>query len=475
LEKMKSQESELKKQLESAEERKGALIDIEAQRALVVEAQKEVEVLREEKEAALAALSDAHAVHDKRAAILEAEIDSLNKDVDVHREQMELAQTMLEEKETLASELRTQLEEAMNDEAIQSLKFEKQLASMSRDVNKVTIELEERNNYIAILENKLETARKEFLECRTEIEATAIVEESSVDAGDDDGTVQSSSTVPLTAVKSKDFKDHLIKLAEKDSQIDCLEREIRTSKLRVEQLGFELDEKDKHADYLNTELEQKNAKIVEVEAQLDEKNKSLESLRKQLNDEKEAFIAMCEKLTKLQNDLSIAVDSAEAAEDAHQHATTEMQAAKAARLEAVQEMETLKNLVEQLENRSASAVAEVEILKSETEKERKSSMQAAATLAATNAARQVEMEMTIEKLQKEVRDLIFINLLACVRTLSRCVCFTFDLLSTQIDSQRHEIDAVSFRDKCAACSFGKMIYSPVCILCNNIESDPIRA
>ncbi len=422
--KMESHESELKKQIESAEDRNDALTDIEALRVLVAEAQKEVEVLREEKEAALAALSDAHTLHDRRAAILEAEINSLNKDVDVHREQMELAQTMLEEKETLASELRTQLEDAMKDEVIQVLKLEKQLASMNRDVNKVTIELVERNNYIAILENKLETARKEFLEHRTEIETTAIVVERSVGVGDDDVTVQSSSTVPLTAVKSKDVKDHLIMLAEKDSQIDCLEREIRTSKLKVEQLSFELDEKDAHADYLTTELERRKAKMGEVEAQLDEKNKSLESLRMQLNYENEAFNAMCEKLTKLENDLSIAVDSAEAAEDAHQHATSEMEAAKAARQEAIQVMEKLKILVEQLENRSASAVAEVEILKSENEKERNSSMQAAATLAATNAARQVEMEMTIEKLQKEVRDLFF-HSFACVCSDTDWMCVLY--------------------------------------------------
>ena len=396
-----SQESELKKQIETAQENKNALADIGEQRALLVEVQKEVEVLREEKEAALVALADAHAVHDGKVAILEAEIDSLNKDVDVHREQMELAQTMLEEKETLASELRNQLEEMMKDEAMQVLELEEQIAARSRDMNKVTIQLEERNNYIDTLENKLEAARKEFMDYRTQIETAQSVEEGSVDAGDD-GTVQSSSSVPLTTIKSKDIKDHLVKLAEKDTQIDRLEREIRTSKLQVEQLGNEVNEKDKHIDILNSELERRKAKVEEMEAQLDERNKYLESLQKQLNNEKEAFDAMCEKLTRLQNDLTIAVESAEAAEDAHQHATSEMQAAKAARQEAENELEKQNHLVEELKSRNASAVAEIEIFKSEADKERKSSMQAAATLAATNAARQVEMEMAIEKLQKEV-------------------------------------------------------------------------
>jgi len=387
------QESELKKELESAKESEDARAKIEEQRALLAEVQNEVEMLREEKEAALIALSDAHATHDGRIAILEAEIDSLNKDVDVHREQMELAQSMLEEKETLAAELRDQLEIAMKEEATHLEELEEQLASRSRDVNKITIELDERNNYIEILENKLEMARKEFIDYQTEIETRAIAEEGSVAAGDD-GTVHSTSTVP--------HKDHLVKLTEKDTQIDHLEREIRASNLQVEQLGFELDEKDKHADHLSTELERRKAKVEEIEAKLNEKDKTVESLHKQINNEKEAFNAICEKLTKLQVDLSIAVESAEAAEEAHQQAKSEMQAAEAARQDALNELEKLKSLVEELDHKREAAVAEVELLKSEADKERKSSIQAAATLAATNAARQVEMEMTIEKLEKEV-------------------------------------------------------------------------
>lgn len=370
------QESELKKELESAKVSKDALAEIEVQRAQVTEVQKEVKVLREEKEAALVALAEARATYDGKVTILEAEIDSLNKDVDVHREQMELAQIMLDEKESLALELRRQLDDVLREEAMQAL-------ARNRDLNKkVTTDLQKRNGFVEIPENKSETANEECIV--------------------DDGTVKSISTVPLTSVKSKDVRDQAM-LAEKEFELDCLERELRTSKLQVEQLLKELDVKKKHADHLSKELERCKATVDELETQLDEKNKCLESLQNQLKNEKSDYTALCEKLTKLQIDLSIAVESAEAAEDAHQHATCEMHAAKTARQEAVFELEKLKSLVNELEIRSASAITEAEIIKSDADKERKSSMQAAAALAATNAARQVEMEMTIEKMQKEVR------------------------------------------------------------------------
>ena len=63
-------------------------------------------------------------------------------------------------------------------------------------------------------------------------------------------------------------------------------------------------------------------------------------------------------------------------------------------------------------------VTEVETLKFEADKEKKSSAHAAATLAATNAARQAEMEMKIEKLEKETefkkREIDAVSYFGCI-------------------------------------------------------------
>jgi hypothetical protein len=58
--------------------------------------------------------------------------------------------------------------------------------------------------------------------------------------------------------------------------------------------------------------------------------------------------------------------------------------------------------IKSLQRDNKSAVAEVQKIKTNAEKEKKSSMHAAATLAATNVAQQAEMEMSIEKMQKEM-------------------------------------------------------------------------
>merc|ERR1712194_916911 len=51
---------------------------------------------------------------------------------------------------------------------------------------------------------------------------------------------------------------------------------------------------------------------------------------------------------------------------------------------------------------NAAAVNEVKALKEGSDKDRKSNMQAATSLATTNAARQAEMEMKIERMEKEI-------------------------------------------------------------------------
>jgi DNA repair exonuclease SbcCD ATPase subunit len=75
---------------------------------------------------------------------------------------------------------------------------------------------------------------------------------------------------------------------------------------------------------------------------------------------------------------------------------------KKVRQNAINNLETLKSKIESLQKDNESAVAEVQKIKTNAKKEKKSSMHAAATLAATNAARQAEMEMSIKKMQKEM-------------------------------------------------------------------------
>ena len=70
------------------------------------------------------------------------------------------------------------------------------------------------------------------------------------------------------------------------------------------------------------------------------------------------------------------------------------------------DLENLKSEIESLRKNNEFAVAEVEKIKTDAEKEMKSSVHVAATLAATNAARQAEMEMKIESMQKEVSCLV---------------------------------------------------------------------
>ena len=72
------------------------------------------------------------------------------------------------------------------------------------------------------------------------------------------------------------------------------------------------------------------------------------------------------------------------------------------RQHAIDDLENLKSEIKSLRKENESALAEVDKIKTDAEREKKSSMHVAATLAATNTARQAELEMSIEKMQKEV-------------------------------------------------------------------------
>jgi len=428
---LESTETQLKLEMENATLSKEEEAHFEEQRARLGKLEGEVEMLREEKAAALDAINEAQAGYAKSISERESQIDTLNKDVEVHQEQMELAQTMLEEKEMLSSELRNQLEDAMKDEEMRVSELEESLAAKSREVNNVIIELEERNKDVDILEEKLEKARKEFMEHSAEADAAAVAaaeadglaarkvsvaaskesSETDIEKEDEEVVVESSSAIPSAGVVAvsvhvAELAKQNAKLAEKETQIERMERELGTSKRQLDATRIELDEKDKHAERIKLELErlknEKNTKIEELEGQLGEKSKNFTDLRKQLDEEKLSLNVVVDKLTKLQIDLESAVEATHLAEDARTHAEEEVAASQSAEQATHSKSEILKSQMKMLQMANEDVVGEVKKLKDGAEKEKKSSAQSAATLATTNAARQAEMEMRIAKMHKEI-------------------------------------------------------------------------
>lgn len=408
---LESQEVELKKQLARAKVMEKEIENFEKQKTMLTELEKEMEVLRGEKDDAIVEMNLAQKSYVEDIADRDAQIDTLNQDVDVHREQMELAQTMLVEKETIALELRYQLEEAMKDEELRVRELEEHLAAKSRDVSNIAAELDERNKYVQSLEEKLATTKREFTEYRVEMQAAAAAsaELETIDEndGEDDETVLSMASARTTyASANAEIRSQAAMLAEKESLIERLEREVGAGNRQVERLCVELEERDKHVKRLKAELERRKAKLDEVVAHVDERDKNIDSIKNELNNERLSLNVVLEKLRSLQIDLSDAKEEADAATEARKQAESNMLAAEIARQHAIDDLENLKSEIESLRKNNEFAVAEVEKIKTDAEKEMKSSVHVAATLAATNAARQAEMEMKIESMQKEVSCLV---------------------------------------------------------------------
>ncbi len=408
---LESQEVELKKQLARAKVMEKEIENFEKQKTMLTELEKEMEVLRGEKDDAIVEMNLAQKSYVEDIADRDAQIDTLNQDVDVHREQMELAQTMLVEKETIALELRYQLEEAMKDEELRVRELEEHLAAKSRDVSNIAAELDERNKYVQSLEEKLATTKREFTEYRVEMQAAAAAsaELETIDEndGEDDETVLSMASARTTyASANAEIRSQAAMLAEKESLIERLEREVGAGNRQVERLCVELEERDKHVKRLKAELERRKAKLDEVVAHVDERDKNIDSIKNELNNERLSLNVVLEKLRSLQIDLSDAKKEADTATEACKQAESNMLAAEIARQHAIDDLENLKSEIESLRKNNEFAVAEVEKIKTDAEKEMKSSVHVAATLAATNAARQAEMEMKIESMQKEVSCLV---------------------------------------------------------------------
>ena len=398
---LESREDELKSEIEaktlSAEE-EGHLAE---QKAKLEELEREVAKLREENEEAIQEADAAKRTHESAIMERETQIDTLNKDIQVHHEQMELAQSMLEEKENIASELHLQLVEAKEEMKAKILELEDDLAHKSREVANVNTELDERTKDVNDLEKKLEQVRKDFAEKQgqmmTEAAAVPTTEKESLHL---EGFADAKKPTSETS------QQHEALLAEKESQITRLDRELGTSKRHLDAMRVELEEKDKAVDRLKAKLDElknkKDARVKELEAQLDGKTETVESLRKDLEAEKQALDEMENRLTNVQADLTTALDASKDADEAREEAVAAAEQSKASEVSVQHQCDKLKAQIDLLQKAKEQVDAELEASKYEKEKDSKSSTQAAATLAATNAARQAEMEMKIEKMQKEI-------------------------------------------------------------------------
>ncbi len=389
---LESREEELKSEIEaktmSAEEE----LQLALQKAKLRELEEEAAKLREENKEALQVADATKVAHESAISDRETQIDTLKQDIKVHQEQMQLAQNMLEEKENIASELHLQLVEAKEETKAKILELKDNLAHKSRELANVNAELEDRTNDVNDLEKKLEQARKEFAEKQGSVSEAAALPKS------DDNTNERSPS------KTKEQHDSL--LAEKESQITRLNRELGTSKRHLDAMRVELEEKDKAVDRFKANLDElknkKDARVKELEAQLDGKAETVESLRKDLEAEKEALHEAEEKLKTVQSDLITALDATKDAEALRAESAAAAEESKKAEISAQRQCEKLKTQIDLLQKAKEKLDIELEASRDERDKDNKSSTQAAAALAATNAARQAEMEMKIEKMKKEI-------------------------------------------------------------------------
>ena len=259
------------------------------------ELEEEVAKLREENEEALQSADATKVTHKSAIVDRETQIDTLNRDIQVHQEQMQLAQSMLEEKENIASELHLQLVEAKEETKAKILELEDDLAHKSRELKNVKAELEDRTKDVNDLEKKLEQARKEL----------GRVSEAAALPTPDKQSVHLDGFADTKKPSSETTQQQDALLAEKESQITRLDRELGTSKRHLDAMRVELGEKDKAVDRLKAKLDElknkKDARVKELEAQLDAKTENVESLRKELEAEKQALYEMEDKLNNMQS------------------------------------------------------------------------------------------------------------------------------------------------------------------------------
>lgn len=408
--KLEGREVEFQSQLDTAQLMSKEVAQLEELRSQMTQLEKEVLTLQQDKTNILKVMNETQLSHNDILVNRDEQIATLNQDVDVHREQYELAVSMIEEREQLAIELRYQLAACMKVSEMSISEIQEQLSMKCREVKNMSTELEERNGYVTTLENKLVTMKMEFLKQSTGLEAPAAESAKLASITKDDGEVDSqlnefdllerelAERESTTVSSPQVITDH----ADNDAAIDRLEHELGVSKRQVEQLGVELEEKDKYVNRLKVELDLRKRRIDEVESQLDEQDKSIKSLNVELTTERESLVTIEAKLQCLQQDLTTAKENVNKANMACQEAESKMHTAEEGRQHGLDELAKLKTHIEFLQKENDMVVAETQKIMDEDKKEKKSSIHAAATLAVSNSARQAEMEMNIDRLKKEM-------------------------------------------------------------------------
>ena len=215
---LESNEAEMKRQVEEKSPSEQDVKAFEEQKTKLHEMENEVSRLKEEKDEAVRAVDAAKVSYESIIAERQREIETLNKDVEVHDEQIILAQSMLDEKESLVMDLRAQLDDVKSEYAITRSQLEEDLATKSREVLNIKIELEESTNDVSRLEEMLTKLRAEISE-----------QQSKAEAREGEEQVVTAAAVPSSAAN----------VAEMETKIDRLERELGTykSKLKLQMLS----------------------------------------------------------------------------------------------------------------------------------------------------------------------------------------------------------------------------------------------
>ena len=112
---LESSKDELTKLVEEKSTSDEDATNIEKLNEKINELEKEANVLMEERDDAIKTVQVAKESYESIIDERQSEIETLTKDVDVHAEQMLLAQSMLDEKESLVVELRSQMDDIKSE------------------------------------------------------------------------------------------------------------------------------------------------------------------------------------------------------------------------------------------------------------------------------------------------------------------------------------------------------------------------
>jgi len=333
---LESKKDELVKLVEdkSSSEEDAALIQKLNER--VDEFEKEVLLLVNERDDAVKAVESAQKSYEIAMAERQSEIDSLVKDVEVHAEQMLLAQSMLDEKESLVVDLRAQLSDVKSEYDISRSQLEEDLAAKEREVSNIQVELVEKIKDKSRLEEMLTKLRAES------------VEQKQITEADELDTVNEGDGAPLLVARASSTD-----LAEMEMKLERLERDLASSKRQIDAVNIELSEKDKASDRIRADLEKlrvdKNARVQELERVIEEKNKSLTNLRRNLDESKQSSNLMEKQLKSVESELAVAMEALKNVESANETSTNAIEESRAAEKAANHTCEKLKTQVELLQ------------------------------------------------------------------------------------------------------------------------------